>query len=206
MFSISKSKWTRLLGPSSDIPTDITFRVYDEEDNFTEFLAHKYYLALVSKVLCKRFFGIFKESSDFLDVRGTTAKAFDSMIKCVYHKAINQPSTRTELFDIANLAEMYDVKELMTLVKTFMNKITTNINLKNVVKIAYIAERMSLFSFYSESWEVIINKCCDFLLLLLRIRVLDFSKLRYASKYLDTVQRLHEKMLELPLTACVKCP
>ena len=90
MFSISKSKWARVLDPSSDIPSDISFRVYDEEDNFTEFHARKYYLALVSKVLSKRFFGILRESSDVLDVRGTTARAFDTMIKCVYHKEINQ--------------------------------------------------------------------------------------------------------------------
>merc|ERR1711872_496559 len=175
--------------------------------NFTEFHAHKYYLALVSNVLRKRFFGILRDSSDVLDVRGTTALAFEAMIKCVYHQKLEKRVTVTELLEQANLAEMYDVKALMRLVKRTVDKITISIKMKNVVIAAYVAERMSMFSFYSKYREAeVFDRCCVFLEKTLKTRVLDFSKLPFASKYPDTVKMLHEKILEVPLTACLSCP
>ena len=54
MLSISKSMLAATLDPSFDIPTDITFRVYENEDKITVFHANKYYLALISEVLKKK--------------------------------------------------------------------------------------------------------------------------------------------------------
>ena len=137
MLSITKSKLAAVLEQSSDIPTDVTFKVYDEEGKVDIFHAHKYYLALVSDVLKTRFFGSLRETSDTLVVRGTTAQAFETMINFVYHKncQLDKKSVE-ELFEIVNITKMYDVASLMTHVGVTI----TIINLNNVVELAQTAE------------------------------------------------------------------
>ena len=63
-----------------------------------------------------------------------------------------------------------------------------------------------MFSFFNYRWEAIIIRCCDFLLRTLRTRVLDFSGLKKASEYVDTVQMLNERISTKALTVCIWCP
>ena len=86
MLSIPKSKVAAALDPSSEIPTDITCKVYEDEGKVFYFQAHKYYLALISKVLKKRIFVSMRGNSEVLDIRGTTAQAFSTLINFLYHK------------------------------------------------------------------------------------------------------------------------
>ena len=194
MLSIQKSELAAVLDPSTDIPTDLTIRVYEDENKVTVFHAHKYYLALVSKVLRKRFFGSLRENSEVIDVRGTTAKAFGVMISFVYHREcptmVNFPS---ELVDVANLAEMYDIKGLMMKVERTADRVV--MNLDNVVLIARAAEKLSVFSSFNLS-EHLLTKCCTYLHKKLRTHVLDFSGLKFSCKYAETVKVLHDRILE----------
>ena len=202
MLSISKAQFAAVLDPSSDIPTDLIIEVHDDKGIVTVFHAHRYYLALVSKVLRRRFFGAFREKSDVLDVRGTTARAFKTLINFVYHRECTFKSYR-KMMEVANLAEMYDVKGLMTEVEKALKQI--RINLTNVVLVANVAERLSMFSSFNIS-EYLLTKCCNYLQKKLRTRVIDFSGLRFSRFYVETVKVLHDRILELPLTACQLCP
>ena len=199
MLSISKSQYAALLDPSSDIPTDLTIEVHDEKGKVTVFHTHKYYLALVSKVLRKRFFGSFREKSEVLDVRGTTAQAFENLINFVYHRELKFKRSR-DMFDTANLAEMYDVKGLMVVIENSLKHV--RIKLVNVVRIARYAQKLSIFSSFNIS-ENLLTKCCNYLKKELRTRVIDFSGL---SRHKGTVKVLHDRILELPLSACQQCP
>ena len=103
---IPKSKISSLLNSASDIPTDIILEVHDDEDKVSVFHAHKMHLARISKVLRRRFFGGFEETSDVVDIRGTIAQAFETMINFVYQRECGlERKTFEELFEIANLAE-----------------------------------------------------------------------------------------------------
>jgi len=196
MLSITKSKLAGILDQPSDIPTDTTFHVYDEEEKVNIFQAHKYYMALVSEVLRARFFGSLKENSDILVVRGTTAQAFEVLIKYVYHKNCGlENKTVKELFEVANLAEMYDVSDLMTEVGVAIARVP--VTLRNAVELAHTAEQ---FSILSSASRCLMSSCITFLVSTLSHHVLDFSGLIFSSQHQDTAERLHKKILEIPLT------
>ena len=203
MLSIGKAKFAMLLDPSSEIPTDITFQVYDDDDDMSVYHAHKYYLAPVSKVLRKRFFGSLKETKDVIDVRGTTAQAFETMIKFVYHRdCMWEQKSLDELVEVANLAEMYDIEDLMRQVEKAAYKVP--INLGNVVEVAHMAEKLSTFSTFIIT-ECLVDSCCNFLQRTLRTRVLDFSGLKCCDQQKNTVKMLHDRVLELSPPACGEC-
>ena len=205
MLSISKAQFAAVLDPTSDIPTDLIIEVHDDKGPVTVFHAHKYYLALVSKVLRRRFFGPFREKSEVLEVRGTTARAFEALINFVYHRdcKLKSYSYNRGLIEVANLAEMYDVRGLMMEVERTLQQM--GIHLNNVVLVANTAERLSRFSSFSIT-EYLITKCCKYLQKKLRTRVIDFSGLKFSRLCVDTVKMLHDRILELSLTACQLCP
>ena len=119
------------------------------------------------------------------------------MINCVYYKRADLGrKSLSEMFEIANLAEMYDVKVMMRLIVKTIAKVT--LNLENVVHVAYTVQKMSVFSFFNTRWESIFDRCCHFLLKTVLTRVLDFSGLNKASEYVETVQMLNERISEMP--------
>lgn len=201
MLSIAKSQLSEVLGEFSDIPTDITFHVEDEVEKVHVFHAHKYYLALVSKVLRTRFFGSLRETSDIFVVKGTTSQALETMINHVYHKNCSwEKKTVEELFEVANIAEMYDVAGLMKEVTEVVGNI--QITLTNVVDLAHTAEQ---FSFLSEVSECLLRSCVSFLQKTLLTHVLDFSGLVHSPDQMETVKNLHDRILEIPLPCCPRC-
>ena len=203
MLSIKKSEFAAVLNPSTDIPTDLKIDVHEDENKVTVFHAHKYYLALVSKVFRRRFFGSLRETSEIIDVRGTTAQAFETMINFVYHRKCKIKFKSVKgIVDIANLAEMYDVKGLMVGVEKAVNRI--QMNLKNVVLVASAAKKLSIFSSFNQA-EHLLAECCVFLHEKLRTHVIDFSGLGFSRKYPETVKFLHNLVLLLPLSACQMC-
>ena len=135
-------------------------------------------------------------------MRGTTAQAFEAFINFVYHRGCKF-KTHRELFDAANLAEMYDVEGFMMEIEKTLQHI--QIKLTNVVVLANTAEKLSIFSSFTIS-EDLLTKCCFYLQNELRTRVIDFSGLKHCSRYVETVKVLHDRILELPLSACQLCP
>ena len=169
------------------------------------FHAHKMQLARISKVRRRRFYGGFEETSDVVDIRGTTAQAFETMINFVYQRECGlERKTFEELFEIANLAEMYDIENLMWLVQGSL--ILVQINLGNVVELAHIAKRLSVFSYFNTTeYEYLLSKCCRFLQRKLCTHVIDFSGLKFSSWQVGTVEMLYDRVLELPLFVCHQC-
>ena len=203
MLSISKSKLAAVLEQSSDIPADVTFKVYDEEGKVDIFHAHKYYLALVSDVLKTRFFGSLRETSDTLVVRDTTAQAFETMINFVYHKncQLDKKSVE-ELFEIVNIAEMYDVAGLMTHVGVAIARV--QINLNNVVELARTAEQFLNLSSVSQC-PSLFESCLDFLFETMHSHVLDYSGLIISPQNEEIVLKLYNLIKEKPLHFCPYC-
>ena len=71
-------------------------------------------LASFSPVFKKMFYGAMKETRDEIPVDETTGKAFNKLVDYVYQVDINcEDMSLYELFELVNLAERYDVPELM---------------------------------------------------------------------------------------------
>ena len=142
-----------------------------------------------------------KEESDTLIVRGTTAQAFETMINFVYHKDINwHGKSAGELFEIVNIAELYDVVGFITAVEEAFRSF---VNLGNVMDCLHHADKFKpLFRSVSER---LFHSCISFIVDTLRIRVLDFSGLPCSADQADNVRSLHETILEIPLTNCELC-
>jgi len=68
--------WGQFLGSDPPLPPDVTFRVMESEAVLGELKAHKYFLASVSIVFRKQFFGKLAEKEDIIDIKETTYDAF----------------------------------------------------------------------------------------------------------------------------------
>jgi len=193
--------WAVTLDPSAGIPTDVTFQVEDGIAQVKEFQAHKYYLALVSKVFKARFFGSMREVGDILVVRGTSSQAFQTMINFIYHKDCGwAKKTAEELFEIANVAEMYDIAGLLDKVKKAIQCIP--VTLSTVAELAHTAEQFSMFPNIS---TCLLHRCVKFLFCTLCTRVLDFSGLIFSPEHQSVILKLQSHLLENPQLWCCKC-
>eukprot|EP00092_Neocalanus_flemingeri_P009825 GFUD01010587.1.p1 GENE.GFUD01010587.1~~GFUD01010587.1.p1 ORF type:complete len:276 (-),score=35.40 GFUD01010587.1:71-898(-) len=202
MMSAIKLKFASLLDESSLIPTDVTFEVQDEDDTVHVFKAHKHYLALVSRVFEAKFFGSLKETKETVVISETTSQAFGTMIRFIYQKDSNwNENSVTDLFEIANLANYYDVAGMMTKVEEVVGEYP--INLANVVYLAFIADQFSMFSNVS---QILLGRCAAFLFQTLLTHVLDFSGLFSDHQYASAALRLHNMILEMPMPYfCTNC-
>ena len=150
-----------LQDPSCGIPFDITFMIVNndnvEEEGKIE--GHKVILAAFSSVFKGMFFGPVKISEDVVKVKETTVKAFEIMVKFIYQAKINfKDMDLLELYDIVNLAEMYDIPELVDELKTQMENLT--LRLDSLVNVAHIALQFHQFEDVSFT---LLNACAMFL-------------------------------------------
>ena len=87
--SISKINWHSFLAPDSDLPPDVFFLIQggDEESGGQSKTigAHRLFLAAVSPVFRRMFFGPMKETAEEVEVKETTPEAFEAMIKYIYN-------------------------------------------------------------------------------------------------------------------------
>ena len=150
-----------------------------------------------------RFFRYWRETSDTLVVGGTTAQVFATMINCVCHKncQLDKKSVK-ELFEIVNIAEMYDVAGLMTHVGVAIARV--QINLNNVVELARTAEQFLILSSVSQC-PSLFESCLDFLFETMHSHVLDFSGLIISPHNEEIVLKLYNLIKEKPLHFCPYC-
>merc|ERR1719347_952849 len=107
-------------------------------------MAHKFILASFSPVFKKMLYGNLKETKDVIQVRQTTAEAFALLIDYFYQVDINcEELTIFELFDLVNLAERYDVPELMNELTRQMEIVP--ITMKNIMEVSITASKFSYF-------------------------------------------------------------
>jgi len=153
-----------LLATSSAIPTDITFKVVDKEDQVVANLeAHKMIVALHSDHFKNALYGSgvnFKEDREgIMVIKETTKDAFEDFLGFLYEKKIDFKSKNLgELFEILNLAERYQVRELKDMtVEVFKN---IPIAMDNVVDMAATAEEFSHFDAMSKA---VYSRCVAFI-------------------------------------------
>ena len=117
--AIVETSWKRLLSPDSEIPPDIFFLVKREEGgNYSgkPIGAHKIFLAGVSTVFMRMFFGPLKETREVIEVRGTTSEAFTTMID---NSVIRTATVAKEYMMIFEYAS---TKLLVTCLKFFLKR------------------------------------------------------------------------------------
>ena len=153
-----------LLSSSSPIPGDVKFNVMDQEDKVVATLeAHKIILALHSDHFKNAFFGsgtLFKENEDnIVQIKETTKEAFEDYVGFNYEKRIKfEKKNLEELYEILNLAERYQVKELKDRVSDFIKNFPLSID--NVAKVAATACE---FPQFAEGSQELYAKCVTFL-------------------------------------------
>ena len=108
-----------LLSTSSTIPTNITFKVVDKEEQEVAMLeAHKMIVALHSDHFRNAFYGSgtkFKEGTEgVIVIKETTKEAFADFLGFLYEKKIDfKTKNLEELYEILNLAERYSWPHLV---------------------------------------------------------------------------------------------
>ena len=196
MLSSAKAKLALVeaLEEGAGIPTDVTILVDGGKAGMKEFHAHKYYLALVSEVVRTKFFDPLEDRKDILEVIGVPAPAVAAMINFIYHRDCGWDTMSVEeVFEVAKVAEIYDVTGLMNQVKYVISKI--KVNLANVVYLAHTAGQFSIFKDVSQT---LLDSCISFLCVTLEDLVLDFSGLAFSPQHEDTLLRLFTLTMERP--------
>jgi len=136
---IGNNKSKRNQEDDSDLPYDITFEIIGNgKCKGSKIKAHKSILAAFSPVFKRMFYGALKETKDVIPVEQTTAEAFENMIKFLYHVDIDYKNmTVSEMFDLVNLAERYDVPKLMQELTVRLTMVPLSMN--NFMEVAHIA-------------------------------------------------------------------
>ena len=152
-----------LLTSSSPISGDIKFKVVDKEDGLVTTLeAHKFILALHSDHFNNAFFGSgvnFKEEEEgIVVIKDATKEAFEDFLGFNYEKQIVfEKKTLRELYDILNLAERYQVKELKDAVCNFIQNFPLSID--NVVESAATTQE---FLHFEKASQALFASCVAF--------------------------------------------
>ena len=167
-----------VLDPSV-VPNDVTFR-FKQGDTQATVGAHKVIIAMGSPVFAKQFYGKLKETKEEIDIEETTQQSFKTMIDYIYGKTMDWKSLTVEqVFAIGNLAERYQVDELMKKVKE-VAMVFPVVDSNDAVAIASTAREFSQFEGLR---DVFLTRCSNFLKLTLK-RSQDFVE--FADKFADT--------------------
>ena len=157
--------WGQFLGSDPPLPPDVTFRVIESEAVVGELRAHKYFLASVSTVFRKQFFGKLAEKKDVIDTKETTYDAFKFLLNYIYNGVsdVNEGGRGLEeIFEIINLSEKYDMKSLRDEIVKQLDEM--DIEEANVLEVSSTA---LVFKHFEAISNLLINKCSDFLKLIL---------------------------------------
>ena len=109
----------QFLDPSSELAPDVTFAVLDEDEKTVgKVEGHKIFLAMVSPVFRRSFFGAENKDklSRMIEIKLTTLPAFKALMTMMYKR---QPVAASlaglllpDVFEVGNLAERYMVPGL----------------------------------------------------------------------------------------------
>ena len=136
----------------------------DNEDKVVDTItAHKVILAVHSEYFRVAFFGTgasFKEDKDgIVMVKETTKQAFWDLMGFIYEKDIDfENKSLTELFEILNLAQRFQVDKLKEVVSKNINNFP--LTMDNVVMVAATAQELSHFEEVSKN---LMEGCVDLL-------------------------------------------
>jgi len=182
----------------SIIPTDITF-VIEQCGSVVE--AHKFVMAMGSPVFLDQFYGNFMEALEtIVHVKEATRESFVTMVYFLYGKEIDWKGLGVvELFEVANMAEKYDIDTLMEAVNVALQDYP--LNEANVVACATCAVE---FGQFEETSETFLLRCSKFLKSALPTEK-DFDA--FAAKYAgDELSETAFKLMQvLSQVVCVEC-
>ena len=126
--------------------------------------AHKHFLAAVSSVFRKQFFGKLAEKKAIIDIKETTYDAFKFLLNYIYNglSDLEDGNSLEDMFEIINLAEKYDMRTLGDEISNLMYEL--NIEEANVLEVSRTAEGFKQFEVVSSQ---LLFKCSEFLKLVL---------------------------------------
>ena len=132
--SVAETDLRVFLSPDSDLPPDVSFLVQTEEGEGQKCVkAHRFPLSCVSPVFRGMFFGPLKETLEVVEVKETTAEAFETMIKFIYNPLhgesgfdLSQISCPQKLFELLALptATKYQIWKFTTLTSEALKSLT----------------------------------------------------------------------------------
>ena len=195
----------------SGIPCDVTFEIAEEDSTLAEgrlvkreIKAHKCILAACSSVFMHMFYGPMKETKKVIEVKETTFEAFKKMIEYVYNVDIEcKEIGLQELYDIVNLAELYDLPKLTEELKTQMENIP--LSMDNLMEVASTASEFSQFVIVSNA---LLMSCAKFLQKKFSDPAdrLEFALNQHASGNVEVAMELLALVKQLPpLVECSNC-
>jgi len=208
MSSVTKENLSVLQDPSCGIPGDVTFHIRDGSEDKdgaipSEVKGHKVILGAFSPVFKSMFFGPLKESRDVIPIEQTTLEAFKILVDYIYQKDIDwRKMSVLEMYDIVNLAERYQMPELMKEIKTQMEVVA--ITDENLMDTAHIATQFSQFPDVSSTLLV---TCARFLQKTKRTAAdrLDFAINQSGRGQEVTTLQLLMLVRDLPTLECGNC-
>ena len=158
--------WTivsQLLDSSSSMPGDVKFQVVDHNGQVAVVEAHKIILALHCDHFKNTFFGsglFFKEKQEgVVVIKDSTKEAFEDFVAFSYEKRVQfEKKSLSELYEILNLAERYQVRELKDKGVSFIKNF--HISIDNVVE---VAKTTFVFSQFHEESQTVYSSCLTFL-------------------------------------------
>lgn len=190
--SIYDTDWSQFLKKESEVPPDVEFRVMenpDGEDMETGLvLAHRLFLAGVSPVFCKLFFGPMKNTEDVVEIKETNMVAFQNMMNYIYTppkskkfslKAITCPRA---LCDVLNLAVRYQIDALVNEITLALQNLP--ITSENMMITAATAKNFGVFEKVS---TMLLEKCGKYL----------NTKLKTPDEVYSFLYKTHNKFPEL---------
>jgi len=171
--TLQTADWAAFLQDNSDMPTDVSFKVFEngsvlvqpmeemENETFKSFGAHKYFLAVVSPIFRRQFFGSLPEKRDMIIVEETSSKAFGIMLDFIYLKAEHFafPCGHFScLFEVRNLGERFQIADLVakTQVEISMKQLTP----ENLVEAAQSATNYK--DLFTDMADQLMTRCQNF--------------------------------------------
>ena len=168
--AIVETNWSQFLEANSELPTDVVFKVEEEEGEGEEKVrvgevkAHMLLLAGVSPVFRGQFFGALKDNSGEVVVKDTTIEAFNVLIKIIYMKPEMKFSLKyvvnpQRLFcELVNLSEKYQIQGVKIKAKRALEEIP--VTEENFINTAKTAKDYAAFEEVSQTLN---SKCQPFL-------------------------------------------
>ena len=194
------------------IPYDVTFVIKENvgKENSEdieiarEVKAHKHILAYHSDVFKKMFFGPLKETNDIIPINETTYEAFEKLMEYIYQVDIEcKDMALGELYEFVNLAEKYNMPELMKELKTQIE--ITPLTMQNLLDVVDVATR---YSHFEEVSSALLLSCAIFFKKTVGEEI-DKQMQFVLEKYGEGKERLALKLVSmvsnLPRTVCNNC-
>ena len=162
--AVVDTNWKTFLSPDSTLPPDVTFLVKGGDEGDKGIRAHRFLLAGTSPVFNRQFLGPMKDTSEVIEVEGTTPEAFASMINYIYRLpeegTFNLPTCPQMLFDLLNLAEKYEILPLKIITSQALEAL--DISRQNLIFSATVATKYKNTGFGDLSQKLLL-KCLEFL-------------------------------------------